>query len=189
QVRDQHIRTEILGHFQYAMLSRRWGEGEPSLRDIEGRNIYNILSTGALGKPQAFRVVALGRDHSWAWSNTCCIDKHSSNEVQETILSMFVWYRQSSLTVMYLSDVADTDSFGNSEWFRRRWTLQELLAPPTQRRRAAFDDKPGTLVLRNLSDSLYVAPSAVSQPFPRHVRCYPSHSGSSTANSSLMQTK
>ncbi|KIK24049.1 hypothetical protein PISMIDRAFT_678534 [Pisolithus microcarpus 441] len=164
----EHIRTEILGHFQYAMLSHRWGEGEPSLCDIEGRNVYNMLSTGALGKPRAFRVVALGRDHSWAWSNTCCIDKHSSNEVQETILSMFVWYRQSLLTVTYLSDVADAGSLsGIAKWFRRGWTLQELLAPPSQRGRAAFGDKSGALnVIRCTAKpiwlTLYVAPQFLS---------------------------
>ncbi|KAI6169117.1 hypothetical protein EDD17DRAFT_1525411 [Pisolithus thermaeus] len=44
---------------------------------------------------------------------------------------MFVWYRQSALTIVYLSDVRDTGSFVSSEWFRRGWTLQELLASRT----------------------------------------------------------
>ncbi|KAI6024621.1 hypothetical protein PISMIDRAFT_19218 [Pisolithus microcarpus 441] len=65
----------------------------------------------------------------WTWSDTCCIDKHGSAEVQETIGSMFTWYRQSALTVVYLCDVPDTGSIGSSEWFGRRWTLQGLLAP------------------------------------------------------------
>ncbi|KAI6120017.1 hypothetical protein EDD16DRAFT_1578869 [Pisolithus croceorrhizus] len=125
------VRTEILEHFQYATLSHRWGKGEPSLRDIEGRNIYSMPFTRALGKLQAFCAVALKQDYSWAWSDTCCIDKHNDNEVQETILSMFSWYRQSALTIIHLCDVADTDSFVNSEWFNRGWTLQELLAPRT----------------------------------------------------------
>ncbi|KIO09134.1 hypothetical protein M404DRAFT_54979, partial [Pisolithus tinctorius Marx 270] len=58
-------------------------------------------------------------------------DKDSSAELQEAIGSMFAWYRRSSLTVVYLSDVPDTCSLANSEWFRRGWTLQELLAPQT----------------------------------------------------------
>ncbi|KIK12719.1 hypothetical protein PISMIDRAFT_75611, partial [Pisolithus microcarpus 441] len=65
----------------------------------------------------------------WTWSDTCCIDKHGSAEVQETMGSMFTWYRQSALTVVYLCDVPDTGSVDSSEWFRRGWTLQELLAP------------------------------------------------------------
>ncbi|KAI6038708.1 hypothetical protein EDC04DRAFT_2569440, partial [Pisolithus marmoratus] len=132
--RDQqieHIRTEISKHFQYVMLSHRWGKGEPSLHDIEGQNIYIMSPTGGIGKLQGFCAVARERDYLWAWSDTCCIDKQSSAEVQETIGSMFAWYRQSALTAVHLSDVPDTSSFGNSEWFRRGWTLVELLAPRT----------------------------------------------------------
>ncbi|KAI5988566.1 hypothetical protein EDD15DRAFT_2172338, partial [Pisolithus albus] len=125
------IHTEVPRHFQYVTLSHRWGAGEPSLRDIEGRKIYNMSALGGLGKLQGFLAVACGWGYSWAWSDTCCIDKHSSAEVQETIGSMFAWYRQSALTIVYLFDVPDTGSIGSSEWFRRGWTLQELLAPRT----------------------------------------------------------
>ncbi|KAI5982341.1 hypothetical protein EDD15DRAFT_2180979, partial [Pisolithus albus] len=123
------IYTEVPRHFEYVTLSHRWGAGEPSLRDIEGQKIYNMPPVGGLGKLQGFCTVACDWGYSWAWSDTCCIDKHSSAEVQETIGSMFAWYRQSELTIVYLSDVPDTGSIGNSEWFRRGWTLQELLAP------------------------------------------------------------
>ncbi|KAI6042963.1 hypothetical protein EDC04DRAFT_868789 [Pisolithus marmoratus] len=125
------IRTEVSRYFRYVMLSHRWGEGEPLLRDIEGHQIYNMPTRGGLGKLQAFCRVALEQDYLWAWSDTCCIDKHSSAELQEAIGSMFAWYRQSALTIAYLSDVPDTGSLESSEWFRRGWTLQELLAPQT----------------------------------------------------------
>ncbi|KAI6108199.1 hypothetical protein F5141DRAFT_1005244, partial [Pisolithus sp. B1] len=125
------IRTEVSRHFQYVTLSHRWGTGEPSLHDIEGQKIYSLPAIGGLGKLQGFCAVACGWDYLWAWSDTCCIDKHSSAEVQETIGSMFAWYQQSALTIVYLSDVPDTGSLGRSEWFRRGWTLQELLAPRT----------------------------------------------------------
>ncbi|KIK24007.1 hypothetical protein PISMIDRAFT_99380, partial [Pisolithus microcarpus 441] len=133
---DQHqqrelIRAHISRHFQYVTLSHRWGEGEPSLHDIEDHTIYDMSIEGGFGKVQAFCRVALELDYLWAWSDTCCIDKHSSAEVQETIGSMFTWYRQSALTVVYLSDIPDVGSLGSSEWFRRGWTLQELLAPRT----------------------------------------------------------
>ncbi|KAI6016669.1 hypothetical protein BKA83DRAFT_685111 [Pisolithus microcarpus] len=123
------IHADISRHFQYVTLSHRWGKGEPSLRDIEGRTIYGVSIEGGFGKLQAFCRVSLEWNYLWAWSDTCCIDKHSSAEVQETIGSMFAWYRQSALTIVYLSDVADTASLGSSEWFERGWTLQELLAP------------------------------------------------------------
>ncbi|KAI6024607.1 hypothetical protein BKA83DRAFT_424790 [Pisolithus microcarpus] len=123
------IRAIISKYFEYVTLSHRWGEGEPLLRDIEGHTIYGMSIKGGFGKLQAFCRIALEWDYLWAWSDTCCIDKDSSSEVQETIGSMFAWYRQSALTIVYLSDVADTASLGSSEWFGRGWTLQELLAP------------------------------------------------------------
>ncbi|KAI5981312.1 hypothetical protein EDD15DRAFT_406612 [Pisolithus albus] len=125
------IRSIISKYFEYVTLSHRWGEGEPSLHDIEGHRIYGMTIKGGFGKLQAFCRIALDWDYLWAWSDTCCIDKDSSSEVQETIGSMFAWYRQSALTIVYLSDVPDTGSIGSSEWFRRGWTLQELLAPRT----------------------------------------------------------
>lgn len=123
------IRAEVSRYFQYVMLSHRWGAGEPLFRDVEGNPIYHMSTNGACGKLQAFCLVAWERGYLWAWSDTCCIDKDSSTELQEAIGSMFLWYRQSALTIVYLSDVPDTGSFVRSEWFRRGWTLQELLAP------------------------------------------------------------
>ncbi|KAI6014966.1 hypothetical protein F5J12DRAFT_717640, partial [Pisolithus orientalis] len=127
----EHIHTSVSGHFRFVTFSHRWGEGEPLLRDIDGRSIYEMSSKGGLGKLQALCRRACEQEYFWAWSDTCCIDKDSSAELQEAIGSMFAWYRQSALTVVHLSDVSDTGSFGNSEWFTRGWTLQELLAPAT----------------------------------------------------------
>ncbi|KAF1920763.1 hypothetical protein BDU57DRAFT_424245, partial [Ampelomyces quisqualis] len=58
-----------------------------------------------------------------------CIDKSSSAELSETINSMFVWYKDSSICYAYLADVEHREAFGSSKWFTRAWTLQELLAP------------------------------------------------------------
>ncbi|KAL4072002.1 hypothetical protein J3A83DRAFT_4238000, partial [Scleroderma citrinum] len=44
---------------------------------------------------------------------------------------MFSWYRQSALTMVHLADVSDAGVLTSSEWFKRGWTLQELLAPHT----------------------------------------------------------
>ena len=73
----------------------------------------------------------------WIWIDTCCIDKDSSAEVSEPINSMCSWYAQSEFCLAYLSDVGTTPEvykpmggqFMDSVWFRRGWTLQELLAP------------------------------------------------------------
>ncbi|GAW15015.1 hypothetical protein ANO14919_044230 [Xylariales sp. No.14919] len=88
----------------------------------------------------------------YLWVDTNCIDKTSSAELSEAINSMYAWYRNSSICYAYLSDVSipdetdhaagletgqsgfhlhdsPFDSFQRSRWFRRGWTLQELLAP------------------------------------------------------------
>ncbi|KAI1425616.1 HET-domain-containing protein [Xylaria sp. FL1777] len=93
---------------------------------------------------------------NYLWVDTNCIDKTSSAELSEAINSMYSWYRSSSICYAYLSDVAITNSasddpildteqlimnardstlgsFRQSRWFRRGWTLQELLAPRTVR--------------------------------------------------------
>ncbi|KIK21629.1 hypothetical protein PISMIDRAFT_681092 [Pisolithus microcarpus 441] len=129
--RTKLIHTTISGYFQFVTFSHRWGEGEPLLRDIEGRSIYGMSTEGGFGKLQAFCLRACEQNYLWAWSDTCCIDKDSSADLQEAIGSMFAWYRRSALTIVHLSDVANANSFGSSEWFRRGWTLQELLAPKT----------------------------------------------------------
>ncbi|KAG1807960.1 uncharacterized protein BJ212DRAFT_1485242 [Suillus subaureus] len=41
---------------------------------------------------------------------------------------MFIWYRDSALTIVYLSDVPSL-SLANSTWNTRGWTVQEFLAP------------------------------------------------------------
>ena len=74
----------------------------------------------------------------YAWVDTCCIDKSSSAELSESINSMFKWYRQATTCYAYLEDVDTHDpadfkspdsSLSKSRWFRRGWTLQELVAP------------------------------------------------------------
>ncbi|KAI5989363.1 hypothetical protein EDD15DRAFT_1321540 [Pisolithus albus] len=129
--RTKLIHTTISGYFQFVTFSHRWGEGEPLLRDVKGHSIYGMPTEGGFGKLQAFCLRACEQGYLWAWSDTCCIDKDSSAELQEAIGSMFGWYRRSALTIVYLSDIPNTRSFGASEWFRRGWTLQELLAPQT----------------------------------------------------------
>ncbi|KAI0113791.1 kinase-like domain-containing protein [Nemania sp. FL0031] len=51
---------------------------------------------------------------------------------------MFQWYSEAKACYVYLSDVEYTEGeeidptseFGQSKWFTRSWTLQELIAPP-----------------------------------------------------------
>ncbi|KIK26920.1 hypothetical protein PISMIDRAFT_94219, partial [Pisolithus microcarpus 441] len=128
----QQLETEINNlieeYFGYATLSHRWGSGEPLLRDVEGKSIDDLGNTDGEAKLQVFCALALQRNFQWAWSDTCCIDKESSAELQEAIGSMFSWYHWSSLTIVHLPDVSEAGSLAGSVWFTRGWTLQELLA-------------------------------------------------------------
>ncbi|KAF9234938.1 hypothetical protein BU15DRAFT_78487 [Melanogaster broomeanus] len=72
----------------------------------------------------------------YIWIDTCCIDKANSTELQEAINSMWKWYHGCARCYVYMNDVqsgqcpdADDSDFSRSQWFRRGWTLQELLAP------------------------------------------------------------
>ena len=78
--------------------------------------------------------VAHGYQHIWI--DTCCIDKSSSAELSEAINSMYTWYQKAKICFAYLVDVPASveigepdSSFAHSRWFRRGWTLQELIAP------------------------------------------------------------
>lgn len=128
---EMQARRVISKFFGYAMLSHKWGRGEPLFCDMKDTRAYDLHSTDGVVKLQKFCLLAFRRDFLWAWSDTCCIDKGSSAELQEAIGSMFSWYRRSGLTIVYLSDVPDMASFTKSVWFKRGWTLQELLASET----------------------------------------------------------
>ncbi len=85
----------------------------------------------------------------WLWVDTCCINKYSAAELSKAINSMFDWYHDAKLCLAYLADVEtaeDRSSFEKSDWFKRGWKLQELLAPQVvlfvarQWQRAALED-------------------------------------------------
>ena len=76
--------------------------------------------------------IAKERDKTeYVWIDTCCIDQTSSAELSEAINSMYDWYKHAHICYAYLADVSlkESKQFGESVWFKRGWTLQELLAP------------------------------------------------------------
>ncbi len=64
-----------------------------------------------------------------AWMDTVCINKESSSKLDESIRSMFKWYKDSGICIAYLAETTTLDEMEKDKWFTRGWTLQELLAP------------------------------------------------------------
>lgn len=134
-----HIDTWELREFfndppPYAILSHTWGPGQDELtfddvRSVPGNGFAHITTKAGFAKAKGCCRVARQNGFDYVWIDTCCIDKSSSAELSEAINSMFLWYQQSSVCYAYLADVLNPGGLVHSRWFKRGWTLQELLAP------------------------------------------------------------
>ena len=126
-----NIHNTVSTYFEYVTLSHRWDKDDPLLCRIQGRTIYHMDPTKVKGllKLQTFCATALHCGYLWAWSDTCCVDKDNNVKPTKAMESMFSWYRRSALTIVYLFDVSRDGKLSSSTWFKRGWTLQELLAP------------------------------------------------------------
>ncbi|KAJ4382093.1 hypothetical protein N0V86_002422 [Didymella sp. IMI 355093] len=134
----------------YAILSHTWiaNDQEVTFKEITKGKGKDKLGYNKL-KFCADQATKDGLRYFWV--DTCCIDKRSSAELHEAINSMFMWYQESKKCYVYLSDVPSEKAlegplkqtlalsspvhqsrilaFEGCRWFRRGWTLQELLAP------------------------------------------------------------
>jgi hypothetical protein len=123
----------------YAILSHTWDSDndEVTFKEIsegegKGKSGYRKLS---FCSKQAARDAL-----DFFWVDTCCIEKTSSAELSEAINSMFKWYQKAEKCYVFLTDVTIdsptndvspqkcAETFRHSRWFKRGWTLQELLA-------------------------------------------------------------
>ena len=119
----------------YVILSHRWEDKEITYKDLtEPKQDPSKLEGWT--KLDSFCSLVRQDGWEWAWMDTCCIDKSSSAELSEAINSMYQWYRQAGFCIAYLADISivkdetgiERKRFWKSEWFKRGWTLQELLA-------------------------------------------------------------
>ena len=120
----------------YAIASHRWTRDESTFEELEKDLNKRDTSTSGYKKIVGFaEFVKLHLPHvEWIWIDTCCINKKDGPELSEAIISMCRWYREAEVCLAYLADVERTDDLSElkqSDWFRRGWTLQELLAPRT----------------------------------------------------------
>lgn len=121
----------------YAILSHTWhvdDSQEVSFRDVQESG--QGAAKPGFAKIRFCAQQAAKDGLSYFWIDTCCINKSSDAELSESINSMFRWYQQATRCYVYLSDVPSRssednweDTFRQSRWFKRGWTLQELIAP------------------------------------------------------------
>jgi hypothetical protein len=127
---------------KYAILSHTWGSNDDEVN-------YEDFKQGTASCKAGYAKIEFCGEQAardgldYFWVDTCCIDKSSSTELQQSISSMFRWYRDAAKCYVYLADVSSSDSddhdrsnspawvseFCRSRWFQRGWTLQELIAP------------------------------------------------------------
>lgn len=133
-IKKDFIAEVIRTYFRYAMLSHKWDVNEPLFHELPN-GVFAPGLPPRFSKLRNFCEVVKCLGLGWAWCDTCCINKESSAELEEAITSMFRWYRESALTIVYFSDISgfSREELIRSKWFKRGWTLQELLAPRVMR--------------------------------------------------------
>lgn len=143
-----HLDAFIAEYLAFAMFSHRWRGREPTLDDVRAatHGIYSMDSKDSteenikvlhlaknedsdlpgVQKLQEFCCLAAKCGFRWAWADTCCINKKDYAETSESINCMFLWYRSSDLTIVYLDDVDEVkhgrlsavDGEGSIPWFQ-----------------------------------------------------------------------
>jgi hypothetical protein len=123
----------------YAILSHTWDGEEVAHKDLQNhRDIQEVDAKLKGGYQKIFFCAAQAKRDGldYFWVDTCCIDKANNTELSKAINSMFRWYQNAKKCYVFLSDVENhtlqdggESAFRQSRWFRRGWTLQELLAP------------------------------------------------------------
>lgn len=119
----------------HAILSHTWDDEEVSFAEIQSDQSA-VHTRRGFRKVVNFCSKARELGYDYAWMDTCCIDKRNSAELSESINSMYRYYKNAAVCMVYLSDVTVQSNSGEvpksirtSRWLSRGWTLQELIAP------------------------------------------------------------
>ncbi|KAI6041682.1 hypothetical protein EDC04DRAFT_1229841, partial [Pisolithus marmoratus] len=133
EVDDERILRVVASFFRYGMFSHAWQGNEPSFQDVNiVKSVWNLPDTSLNKKLRNFCKETRRLGYNWAWSDTCCIDKATSSILNQSLTSMYKWYADSAVTLVFLAGVAHPSKLGDlthSYWMTRAWTLQEFLSP------------------------------------------------------------
>ncbi|KAG1721691.1 uncharacterized protein EDB91DRAFT_1240289 [Suillus paluster] len=112
----QHFRSSVPGvtvlyhaphHVKYAILSHRLTYGEMKAGTAAGPGYEKLKS---------FCEKAREYQTEFAWSDTCCIDKSSSTELDESIRSMFRWYKNLTICIVHMAESVIIEDILHDEW-------------------------------------------------------------------------
>lgn len=99
---------------KYVATSHRWSAGNEAMME----DVMNKCNTDKSGYKKVEGFAKYVREHigyvDWLWIDTCCVNQNSSQEVSETVNSMFCWYSHAEMCLAYLADVGnarDEDEF------------------------------------------------------------------------------
>ncbi|KAK5625833.1 hypothetical protein RRF57_001549 [Xylaria bambusicola] len=122
----------------YAVLSHTWGEDEVTFeqfRSFDLRSLDDVYQQNLFIKIARTCELVAQYGLSYAWIDTCCIDKSSSAELSEAINSMFRYYQDAAFCIALISDLSGLsdpatlnldfeNQFPQCRWLTRGWTLQ-----------------------------------------------------------------
>ena len=126
----------------YAILFHRWAE-DPSNEVVydDMAKFEDIRHSSAWKKAEsAAKIVAacqkvLELEFVYLWVDIVCIKQDNPMELSTAINSMYRLYHHAGVCIVYLYDypTSEVQTFSQSDWFTRGWTLQELVAPEVVR--------------------------------------------------------
>jgi hypothetical protein len=161
---DSLFRPLILKYCKYAILSHTWlqgSSGEVTYGDWN-RGEFDIQQAGYQKLANFCKAAWENHGVAFGWMDTICINKESSAELDESIRSMYKWYRGAHVCITYLAETIALSDMPNDRWFTRGWTLQELFAPsPVKFYNADWvrlvdsleSDKSDTNILKRIEDA------------------------------------
>ncbi|KAF9470415.1 hypothetical protein BDN70DRAFT_889076, partial [Pholiota conissans] len=116
---------------KYAILSHTWLQSSPEVTYNNWMNgdDLDLLHEGYRKLVNFCRIAEAEYNVTFGWMDTVCIDKSSSSELDESIRSMYKWYKEAEICITYLADTSSINDMANDRWFTRGWTLQELIVP------------------------------------------------------------
>ncbi|KAF9478352.1 hypothetical protein BDN70DRAFT_895763 [Pholiota conissans] len=126
----QAIERLIVKYVKYAILSHTWLRRTPEVTYGDWpKGSFDLDDPGYQKLVNFCKIAWKDHDVSFGWMDTICINKESSSELDESIRSMYNWYRRANVCITYLAETDSVAEMHTDPWFTRGWTLQELLAP------------------------------------------------------------